>query len=212
MFGRGVKQPGMAGADARRDAAAARPRVGERGGGPRIPTDPATQVIGGRARSSLIPPGANTDTAEPKAGGLKTRVWAGDKTPTVAGRDAAEDLMTDPVVGWLVVVDGPGKGYAAKLGHGQNHIGRASKHVALNFGDEQMSRDCHATVVYVPKDRAFFIRQGGGRSIAYVDGAPVLSPQRLKPMSRIGLGATTLVFAPLCGEDFAWDEGDKNHG
>ena len=52
----------------------------------------------------------------------------------------ATDAMDDPVVGWLVIVAGPGKGRALQLGYGANTLGRGSTdRVNLNFGDERIS-------------------------------------------------------------------------
>ncbi|MEO0017489.1 MAG: hypothetical protein RLZZ522_772 [Verrucomicrobiota bacterium] len=53
----------------------------------------------------------------------------------------AEDLPEGPVVGWLVVVEGPGRGKSVTLGYGMNAIGREpGNRVVLPFGDMQISR------------------------------------------------------------------------
>ncbi|PCJ41855.1 MAG: hypothetical protein COA71_02695 [SAR86 cluster bacterium] len=115
--------------------------------------------------------------------------------------------MADPVVGWLVVVDGPGKGNYLKLGNGQNSIGRGnSERIKLDFGDDQISRANHAMLTFDPRGGGFYIQQGSGTNLAYLDNSPVLSPTKLSAGSRITLGDTTLMFAPLCGENFSWDE------
>lgn len=117
------------------------------------------------------------------------------------------DAMSDPVVGWLVVVDGPGKGNYLKLGNGQNSIGRGStERVKLDFGDDQISRSNHAMLTFDPRGGGFYIQQGSGTNLAYLDNSPVLTPAQLHVGSRITLGDTTLMFVPLCGENFSWDE------
>lgn len=126
--------------------------------------------------------------------------------------ETVEDAMNDPISGWLVVVSGPGKGNALKLGYGQNSIGReAGQRVALTFGDSQISRTNHATVTYDPRGNQFYIQPGSGTNLTYISDqpTPVMQPQILEPFSHISLGDTTLRFVPLCGEAFTWDMAEK---
>lgn len=113
--------------------------------------------------------------------------------------------MADPVVGWLAVVAGPGKGASARLGNGQNSIGRgAGSRVRLDFGDRQISRSEHAVLTYDPRSNRFFIQQGNGVNLVYLEDKPVLSPTPLPNGSRIILGKTTLRFVALCDDEFTW--------
>jgi hypothetical protein len=108
-------------------------------------------------------------------------------------------------VGWLVVVDGPGKGKSVQLGYGMNSIGRgAEERVSLDFGDEEISRRGHAMLTYDTRGRRFYIQHGGGTNLTYVGDAPVLMPHELKGREMIGIGNTRLCFIPLCGPDFEW--------
>lgn len=124
-----------------------------------------------------------------------------------AESDAAKkkDGMDDPVVGWLVVVDGPGKGFSVTLGYGMNSIGRsASDRISLDYGDQQISRTSHAVVTYDPRGRKYFIQHGGGKNLTYMGDQPVLTPIELKGGEEIMLGETKLRFVPFCGKDFDW--------
>jgi FHA domain len=124
-----------------------------------------------------------------------------------AAADAApkKDGMDDPVVGWLVVVDGPGKGVSVTLGYGMNSIGRsANDRVALDYGDQQISRTSHAVVTYDPRGRKYFVQHGGGKNLTYMGDQPVLTPVELKGGEEIMLGDTKLRFVPFCGKDFDW--------
>lgn len=146
------------------------------------PNDPATVIAGGMSR------------------GRKPHTDASEDTGPV-------DAMADPVVGWLVIIDGPGKGNYLKLGNGQNSIGRGTtERIRLDFGDEQISRANHATLTYDPRGRTFYIQQGHGTNLAYLDDSPVLAPAKLSAGNRITLGETTLLFVPLCGESFSWND------
>ena len=128
---------------------------------------------------------------------------------SAAGEPAkpVDDLPEGPVVGWLVVVEGPGRGKSVTLGYGMNPIGREpGNRVVLPFGDMQISRTKHATVTYDPRGRKFFIQHGDSSNLTYVGEQPVLAPVELKSGEIIRLGDTTVLkFIPLCGDDFNWD-------
>ena len=140
-----------------------------------------------------------------------------EKTRLVGGRRAdekraAEDrAMDDPVVGWLVVVEGPGKGHAMQLGYGSNPLGRgATDRVKLDFGDDQISRNGHAVVTYDPRGRQFYVQHGGGTNLTYLGDQPVLAPVELPALSHIGIGNTILRFVPLCGAEFDWQDTEQS--
>ena len=167
------------------------------------PTRPAT-----RHRNAGLDSFRN-DTSEPRtviAGG-----WRRTTTPQ-QGSDpslatAGENSMDDPVVGWLVVVDGPGAGVSLRLGSGQNSLGRGEEaRVKLDFGDPQISRSTHAVVAYDPKGNRFYLQQGTGTNLTYLNGKPVLAPTPLPSGSEILLGETTLRFVALCDDSFNWTD------
>lgn len=165
--------------------------------------EPPTVRADQRSQAVQKPSAATDEPATIIAGGHRRSAPAAEKQT-----DAPQvDAMADPVVGWLVVVDGPGKGHYLKLGNGQNSIGRnPSERISLDFGDEQISRSRHAMLTFDPRGLAFYIQQGSGTNLAYLDDSPVLAPTRLSAGNRITLGETTLLFIPLCGENFSWDE------
>jgi len=117
----------------------------------------------------------------------------------------ASNKDAELVVGWLVVIDGPGRGKSCPIGFGVNGIGRSeSERISLNFGDSEISRDRHAVVTYDHKGRRFFIQHGGGANLTYVGDEPVLQPMELKGREVIGIGQTKLCFVPFCSAEFAW--------
>jgi hypothetical protein len=164
-----------------------------------------------------------------------TRIFSGDGSnvgaqPDSAAKEVAADQKTvlfrarsgaaagehpvtgdgnafSPVVGWVVIIEGPGKGNSFNLGYGVNHIGRdQGQRVSLPYGDAGISREKHVSVVYDQKNRKFFIQQGHGSGLAYEQGDPVLQPVQLRGNERISLGSTTLVFIPFCNSDFDWED------
>lgn len=117
------------------------------------------------------------------------------------------DAMQDPVVGWLVVIDGPGCGEVLSLGYGMNSIGRSDEdRVSLSFGDNEISRTRHAVLTYDPKKRLFYMQQGEGRNLAYIDDEPVLQPTPIESGCNIEIGRTLLKFVAFCGPHFDWQD------
>ena len=141
-----------------------------------------------------------------------------EKTRLVGGRRRADEkhpeenrAMDDPVVGWLVVVEGPGKGQTLQLGYGSNPLGRgATDRVKLDFGDDQISRNGHAVVTYDPRGRKFYVQHGGGTNLTYLGDQPVLAPTELPALGHIGIGNTILRFVPLCGAEFDWQDTEES--
>ena len=117
------------------------------------------------------------------------------------------DAMSDPPAGWLVIVDGPGKGHAVTLGYGVNWVGRdPTERVTLDYGDGTISRVRHIAVAYDARSRKFHVQHGDGANLSYVNDQPVLAPVELEPFAHIRIGGSTLRFVPLCGPDFSWED------
>ena len=134
-----------------------------------------------------------------------------DKKDTDDGGDdsgGVRDFMEDPVVGWVIVMDGPGKGKSLPLGYGMNSVGRSkTERINLDFGDEQISRTQHAIITYDPRGRKYFVQHGGGKNLTYLnEDDPVLTPMELKGGEDIIIGSTKLRFLPFCGKEFDWQD------
>ena len=111
-----------------------------------------------------------------------TRIYRPER-PAASAADAtgaaADDPMKDPPVGWLAIVDGPGKGRVLTLGTGRNFIGRdPTAQVSLDYGDAQISRFNHSSITYEPRSRKFYVQPGSGRNLTYVDDQPVAGAPR----------------------------------
>lgn len=195
--------PNKAGFGNSEDATMPPNKAGAKGSSSLFPDEPAT-VPAYQAGGSNSQGAQSLDNDDPPtviAGGCVST--ADPDIPT--GSSAPVDPMADPVVGWLVIIDGPGKGSHLRLGNGQNSIGRgAGERVQLDFGDDRISRNNHAVLTFDPRGMTFFIQQGTGTNLAYVNNSPVLAPTALEAMNEILLGETTLLFVPLCGKDFSW--------
>ena len=112
----------------------------------------------------------------------------------------------DPVVGWLVVVSEVNRGEDFRLRAGYNMLGRTEKSdIFLDF-DKKISRTEQATVIYDPKTSEFFVQHMKGHNVTYLNNSILLQPAQLKPYDVITVGDTELIFMPLCGKQFRWDE------
>ncbi|MDP4126543.1 MAG: FHA domain-containing protein [Bacillota bacterium] len=110
----------------------------------------------------------------------------------------------DPVVGWLVCVEGASKGQDYQIMSGQNTIGRGQTNISIK-GDDSISREKHAVVIYDSKHNRFFIQGGEGRDLIYVNDAPILAVTELHAYDSIELGKSRLLFIPFCGEEYRWE-------
>lgn len=107
--------------------------------------------------------------------------------------------------GWIVVVDGPGRGASFTVCAGVSTVGRdAGQSICLDFGDMSVSRENHASIAYDDEQNKFFIGHGGKSNIVRRNGNPVLATEELADGDQIRIGKTTLRFVALCGSDFTW--------
>lgn len=112
----------------------------------------------------------------------------------------------DPVVGWLVCVSGNDRGADFRIHPEKNTIGRAEGNDIRITKDQTVSRENHATIIYDPKKKNFRLLAGGGRGLVYVNDEVIDFSTPLKANDIIELGETKLMFVPLCGEHFDWDQ------
>lgn len=112
----------------------------------------------------------------------------------------------DPVVGWLVCIEGPEKGKDYRLYSRINTIGRAEDNdVALTM-EQTVSKKNHAKLGYDPKHNAYTMLPGDGHNLVYLNDAPLYIPQMLHAYDVIEMGETKLLFLPLCSDSFRWPE------
>lgn len=123
--------------------------------------------------------------------------------PTMIGGDLNVPGGVEPVVGWLVCVEGPMRGNDYRLHAGYNYIGRELGDVRIS-GDQQISRQNHAMVAFDDTDGIYYAGPSAGRNLLKVNGKTVLNAVELNRYDIISIGTTKLMFVPLCGEHFSW--------
>jgi len=166
-------------------------RIGQRGGQAPITLE-AEAMIGA------------TDT---QGGGAMN---SGKKTQMVRGQQEIEraGFHQEPVVGWLVVIGGPGLGAYRPVYEGNNTLGRtASQRIPIDFGDESISGEEQVYIRYDSSDKSFLLVPNLTKTnvVALNDAKPT-NAVPLKAMDVITVGRTQLVFVPFCGPDFDWAE------
>lgn len=130
------------------------------------------------------------------------------RTTLVRGRAqvARGAFEQDPVVGWLVVVGGPGIGQYRPVFEGNNTIGRGTgNRISLDFGDDAISSDEQAYIRYDSAERTFlFVPNLAKTNIVSVNDKRPTGAVELSQMDVIVMGRTQVVFVPFCGPEFDW--------
>jgi hypothetical protein len=135
-------------------------------------------------------------------GAERTRLIRGkSKTKTV-------EFFQDPVVGWLVIVAGPGLGAFRPIYEGNNAVGRSkSQRIPIDFGDDTISSEEQAFIRYDSVDRTFLLVPNLAKTnIVAVNDRKPTGAVELAAMDLITMGRTQLVFVPFCGAEFDWAE------
>ncbi len=130
------------------------------------------------------------------------------RTQLVRGKLKVErgEFEKDPVVGWVVVVGGPGIGNYRPVFEGNNSVGRGSQNrIAIDFGDEAISSEEQAYIRYDSSDRSFlFVPNLAKTNVVSVNNKKPTGAVSLNQMDVIVMGRTQLVFVPFCGTEFDW--------
>lgn len=133
---------------------------------------------------------------------------AGSRTTLVRGKMqvARGAFEQDPVVGWLVVVGGPGIGQFRPIFEGNNSMGRgASNRIPIDFGDDAISAEEQAYIRYDSSERSFlFVPNLAKTNVVSLNDKRPTGAVELAQMDVITMGRTQIVFVPFCGPDFDW--------
>ena len=123
-----------------------------------------------------------------------------------------KSMSIEPVVGWLVCIDGKEKGKDYRIGAKNNSIGRDERMDISIKGDDTISRENHARLAYDVKHNNFHLIPGEGTNGVYIGEEPVYVPTVLNAYDVIEIGESKFLFIPLCGEKFTWQDGLKQEG
>lgn len=128
-----------------------------------------------------------------------------DSTCTVAKFSVGANGK-EPVVGWLVAVEGKHKGEDFRLKAGNNFIGRDRTMDVVLSNDNSVSRNKHAIITYDPMGNVFIVRGGESHELSYLNGQILLEPKVINNYDKLLIGNTTLMFISLVGDKFTWEK------
>ena len=109
----------------------------------------------------------------------------------------------EPVVGWLVCVNGEEKGRDYRLIRGRNRIGRDSDMDVTIRKDQKVTREEHCSVVYDEKSNLTFLVPGNG-TLTYYKGEMLRQPQQLCSGDAVEIGETKFIFISFCEGERVW--------
>ena len=98
--------------------------------------------------------------AEPMIAATQAADAGSKKTQMVRGQQEIEraGFYQEPVVGWLVVIGGPGLGAYRPIFEGNNTLGRnKSQRIPIDFGDSSISGEEQVYIRYDSSDKSFLL-------------------------------------------------------
>jgi len=131
----------------------------------------------------------------------------GDQAGGPAGATRAlhrDPSGVSPVVGWLVCVEGPDRGRDYRLHSEKNFIGREPGMDICIAGDDSISRQRHAAIVYEPKKKTFWLQPGDAAGLVYLNEELVNTPVQMFEDDTVALGKTKLVLVPFTSAKCQW--------
>jgi len=170
--------------------------------GPTEPVGPMSQPSGSMGATIPVTDPGFTPTDFAGGGMANARVQSYEPTMPVPQGGVAG---FNPVVGWLVCVDGTDKGTDYRIRNGNNYIGRDQSMDICIRNDNHISNKNAAIIGYDDLERQFFFGPAGGHNTVRVNGKMVINAIPLAPYDEITVGTTKLMFVPLCGERFDWN-------
>lgn len=116
-----------------------------------------------------------------------------------------ENQRIEPVVGWLVCIEGNDKGLDFRIHSDNNFIGRSEEMDICIRGDVAIAKYRQAVASYDARNKRFYMAPCEGRSLVYLNGEPLLAPAGIVKGDIIEIGCTKLLFVPLCCREFSWE-------
>lgn len=120
-----------------------------------------------------------------------------------------KNMKIEPIVGWLVCVEGPDKGKDFRIWARNNTIGRSEKMDICIKGDTTISRENHARLAYDDKHNNFHLIPAESTNNIYLNDNSVYIPTKLEEYDVIEFGDSKFIFVPFCNEKFTWRDGLK---
>ena len=140
-----------------------------------------------------------------------------DDTVTMSYKENTEDQVTVRrefaegksrlIAGWLVSLDGSGKGRCYSIFEGRNFAGRSREMDIYLSDDMAITRQKHFSLVYEPKKGDFLLVPENGEVI--LNNLPADKVVVIKENDIITVGNSSFVFVPYCTKERNWNEKDN---
>lgn len=158
-----------------------------------------------------VPAATAADVTRPPLGYQSAKEKRADEDQHTVGI-MQKKLGLEPVVGWLVCVDGKDKGRDYKLWGRINTIGSSERMDVCIRGDQSISKENHARLGYEPKHSSYHLIPADSKNPIYLNDQVVYTPTQLSPYDVLEFGETKLIFVPLCSARFNWENGVLDAG
>jgi FHA domain len=171
-----------------------------------VPAPPPTRPV---AVPSLPPVPAPAAVPAPVAVRREPQPSMSAPAPPMERTVAAQKLDTGAqlkryVVGWLIGLNGSGRGESFAVRMGRNVIGR-DRRSDIVVNDDQASSH-HADLVFRPEERRFILMDHNSTNGTYVNEHEIEPRRDLSGKDIIRIGSHRFLFMPLCHDGFHWDD------
>ncbi len=109
----------------------------------------------------------------------------------------------DPVVGWLVCIEGPDRGRDFRIHSGRNFMGRDYKNDIPISGDSSITRENAGYIIYEPRKNVFMVANGESMSM-FVNDKEIINPCILNDGDKISIGTYVFELVIYCKGDKKW--------
>ncbi len=113
---------------------------------------------------------------------------------------------SDPMVGLLICIKGRDAGRHYTIRSGMNGIGRSEPEEIRVTSDQGILTQNYAYLCYDPGSRRFWLQPGELQGYTYLNEYPLLESKWLNHHDRLKVGDELLLFIPICGPEFAWED------
>ncbi len=171
---------------------------------PQEPLEPSTEIDRGRIRTRLLDFNffRRASAENEEAGQIQTGSYEPSTRQHVQSSAADENQAT---FGWLVIVEGPGRGRSFPLNKDVTCIGRGTdQDVCLDFGDEYISRTAHVTIHFDRERDLVAVRFEDKRNPVHLNGKVLSGTRLLQHKSRLIIGQTILRFVQIEDHEAFW--------
>lgn len=110
----------------------------------------------------------------------------------------------DRLGGWLVCIQGSEQGIDFRIRNGYNYIGITAGMGVRVSTRERIGTERCAVLCFDDAAGQFLLGPCGGNKLVCLNGQVIFDTVALQPRDVISIGTAKLLFVPLCGGDFRW--------